>query len=83
MKHAIGGILWFARVLGWKGRDKPKMIAFSPKKGFSKHTAFILSAKGDGYYQTTLDKCSCPDHEFRHHECKHQKMLAKYLGTIA
>lgn len=83
--HSKEGIKWLARMLGWRGRGDPKMITFGKKKGFSRYTAFILSSDKTGYYQTTLEECSCPDYEYRRRgtgeRCKHQEMLAKFLGV--
>lgn len=44
-----------------------------------------LQGKGIGAsYQATADGCTCPDRQFRRHECKHMRALARLgLGVPA
>jgi hypothetical protein len=39
----------------------------------------VLSSKGDCYYYTEINRCTCPGHVFNH-TCKHRKALADSRG---
>ncbi len=55
-------------------RDAPKLKAARhlTQEGYHKMTSFTDSTKT---YNVTPTSCDCPDSTFRHHQCKHQKML--------
>ena len=44
--------------------------------------ARIHSATSDRIYRTTLNECSCPDHNIRHRPCKHMLYLAYLFGLL-
>ncbi len=45
-------------------------------------SATVHSLHSGFTYQTTLTKCSCPDHQKRQEPCKHMLALAIYIGAI-
>ena len=80
--HAAAGVEYLARLEGFEGDRLPRAVVL--QRGFSETTMFILSSKGDGYYQTSLGGgCTCPDFRFRKagtgQLCKHQRQLAALL----
>jgi hypothetical protein len=84
--HHPAAVETLARMAGWDGEELPHRLYFGAKSGFSERTMFILSSKGDGYYQTSLDGgCTCPDFRLRKagtgQFCKHQKILAEHLAA--
>lgn len=48
--------------------------------GKKTQTATIKSAKGDSWYNVTLNSCTCPDFQERRLPCKHIYKLASTLG---
>jgi len=81
--HSAEGVAYLARLSGWEGDKLPKICVFCEDQGFSETTAFVRSRNGRGYYQVTLNECSCPDWRYRKagtgQLCKHQKALAAAL----
>lgn len=63
------------RGLRYKDGKLPDKLIFGEAAGFSEPVAFVRTSKGDGYYLTRRDQCSCPSYRYRGGECKHMKAV--------
>jgi len=79
--HASSGVEYLARLEGFEGDRLPGALILTT--GFSETTGFFRESKGRGFWMTTLNKCSCPDHRYRGGPCKHQRKLADIIRVRA
>ena len=75
--HASEGVRYLAEARGLRYKDGklPEKLIFGEAAGFSEPVAFVRTSKGDGYYLTRRDQCSCPSYRYRGGECKHMKAV--------
>ena len=64
-----------------KALDMSGLVEFTPDSA----TFIVIGSKGDPYTITLSDekhKCTCLDHRFRRHNCKHILLVLSLLGTL-
>lgn len=83
--NAPEAVRYLAELRGLRYKDDklPDRLIFGEAAGFSEPVAFVRTSKGDGYYLTRRDQCSCPSYRFRGGVCKHMKAVRADLERKA